>query len=896
MKPPLLALAPWLILSIALSMLLPARSLAQSTAREQVINTANRLTEGDRLLEQGIEQFQAHQIADAIQSLQAALSLFQAIENQQKIVEALNQIGLVFFTQGEYQPAQAAHAQALAIAQSIQDRQGEAVAANGIGNALTFLQQEREAIPFHETALNVAREYGLQQEEARALNGLGNAYSGLKEYEPARTFYETSLEVSRAIGFRAGEARAITNLAGLYARERQYEPAIRFNLQALDLSRQADDPKTESATLYNLGRLYTNVGQFQKALQVYEQALVIYQTLGDHAWQGQTLSVIGVAYRNLNQHERAIEYHLQSLAIAQKLGDRFLEAVSYGNLGVSSNFLGRHEQAIEFHQQALAIYQAIEFREGEGLTLGNLGLAYSDLGDFQQAIEFYNRSLTIARELSDRLREGNALNNIGAAHFGLGQLENSTQAALEAIQVYETYLRSGLDDSSSISIFDTYARSFRLAQTALVAQGKFEAALEIAEQSRARAFIDSLTAKSSGTRASHAFTSTPNRFSSTSIRQIAQQQAATLVQYSIVSGVEDALYIWVIKPTGEIQFQSINLATLDRPLSELVQVSRDTIGARGRSTATISTRLTPAAQQQQSAAQRQNLRQLHQLLIDPIAPYLPANQNERVIFIPQGELFLVPFAALLDANGQYLIEQHTILTAPSIQVLGLTHQQRQQLGPGSADDEMLVVGNPTMPDVWNPATGDTEQLPNLQGAEAEAVAIAAAFQTEPLLSSKATETTVKQQMQRARFIHLATHGLLEYGDPQQSGVQDFPGAIALAASAEDDGLLTASEIYSMALKAELVVLSACDTGRGYITGDGVIGLSRSLMQAGVPSVAVSLWKVPDEPTAALMVQFYRNLQQTPDKAQALRQAMLTTMQQYPDPINWAAFTLIGEAE
>ena len=92
-----------------------------------------------------------------------------------------------------------------------------------------------------------------------------------------------------------------------------------------------------------------------------------------------------------------------------------------------------------------------------------------------------------------------------------------------------------------------------------------------------------------------------------------------------------------------------------------------------------------------------------------------------------------------------------------------------------------------------------------------------------------------------------------------------------------------------------MVLSACDTGRGTITGDGVIGLSRSLITAGVSSVIVSLWPVPDAPTASLMSEFYQNLQKNPDKAQALRQAMLGTIEQYPEPKNWAAFTLIGEA-
>ena len=160
-------------------------------------------------------------------------------------------------------------------------------------------------------------------------------------------------------------------------------------------------------------------------------------------------------------------------------------------------------------------------------------------------------------------------------------------------------------------------------------------------------------------------------------------------------------------------------------------------------------------------------------------------------------------------------------------------------------------------------------------------------------------------MANAHIIHLATHGLLEYGDPTQTGNRDVPGAIALAPDSESDntddtsnGLLTSAEILSMDLQADLVVLSACDTGRGDITGDGVIGLSRSLVTAGVPNVIVSLWAVDDIATADLMREFYR-LWQAPDnpmdKAQALRQAMLTTMKQHPDPRLWSAFTLIGNA-
>jgi CHAT domain-containing protein len=121
--------------------------------------------------------------------------------------------------------------------------------------------------------------------------------------------------------------------------------------------------------------------------------------------------------------------------------------------------------------------------------------------------------------------------------------------------------------------------------------------------------------------------------------------------------------------------------------------------------------------------QAKNLQQLHEILIAPIADLLPTDPNQRVIFVPQGQLFLVPFPALQDKQGKYLIEKHTILTSPSIQVLELTHQQRDRIKQTGAK-EAIVVGNPTMPSLKPKIGKKPRQLLNLPGAETEALAIA----------------------------------------------------------------------------------------------------------------------------------------------------------------------------
>ena len=475
------------------------------------------------------------------------------------------------------------------------------------------------------------------------------------------------------------------------------------------------------------------------------------------------------------------------------------------------------------------------------------------------------------------------LNNLSHSLLNMGDLRAAEFALKESIALIDN-LRKNLTDMQRITVFDTQIYTYNLLSQVYVAQGNHEAALLASELGRARALAEVFNPEQSLTLADVE-----------KIRDVVQALDATLVEYALLPeenfvvqgrqrGKSEAIYIWVVQPSGEITFRQVEITD---DLAQMVSKNHSFLSASGRGFELISDAETSSSQ----------LKSLHKLLIDPIADLLPDDPNQRVTFIPQGELFSVPFPALMDANGIYLVDRHTIITAPSIQVLDETRKRQQALGSQTPDsaDNWLLVGNPTMPPVWNPKTNRAATLPSLHYAEVEAEAIGSRFSVKPLIGAEATEARIKQSISDADIIHLATHGLLEYGNPQESGVQDIPGAIALASSTDEDGLLTSAEIRELQLQANLVVLSACDTGLGDITGDGVIGLSRSLITAGIPSVIVSLWSVPDDSTSILMQEFYRQWQSGLDKAQALRQAMLFTKEQYPDPSSWASFTLIGEA-
>lgn len=467
--------------------------------------------------------------------------------------------------------------------------------------------------------------------------------------------------------------------------------------------------------------------------------------------------------------------------------------------------------------------------------------------------------------------------------------KKGSQEILNQIDEYiDSYRKKLISDVTKIDALEKGQPFFQKLIPLLVDLGDDKGALLASEKSRARAFADLLSTRLS---ISQATAESPTL---EQVKQIAKTQAATLVEYSIIqnAGKESELLIWVVQPTGEIRFVRQDLKPLQSTLEGLAKDSacsdHSQLPEHGLAKLIQATHCNIRASLYTGEDVSPKLKQLHKLLIQPIANLLPNDSNAHVVFIPHQQLFLVPFPALMDVDGKYLIEKHTILTAPAIQVLDSTHQlQRRNAG---VTKDILVVGNPAMPTRAGESLQPLDSLPN---SEKEAIAIANLFNTKALTGYRATKAAILQQLPKARIIHLATHA-------EANDVQGLKSWIALAPTGQDTGFLTAADIFNLygspqpnRLQAELIVLSACTTGRGQVTGDGVIGLSRSLIAAGIPSVVVSLWSVQDPATEFLMKAFYQNLHL--GRAQALRKAMLKTMKEYSSrPGAWAAFTLIGE--
>ncbi|MDZ7960223.1 MAG: CHAT domain-containing protein [Aulosira sp. DedQUE10] len=794
-----------------------------------------------------------------------------------------------------------------------------------------------KAIGIYQQASTIAKQTGDRRQLAEALLGLGNMYNAKSKYTEAVETLQQALQIFQTAQKSPIKLRdTLSKLGEVYKSLRQPDQGLTYYQQALVIAKtiKASSPlesleknKEQGLLIANIGNIYSDTSKYDQAIQSYQDALVILKSTLKQAEQitdtskkflvdlakqqlNQGIRVsyarMCLAYKALGQFEESkqacaeispnvksltatnkstrisktspeLAAALKKLNEAQALGKPEIVAYALAEIADAYANLQESDRAWEYYQKAIELSQ--EYPQFQQYIFFKVGGFYEKQHKYDLAINFYRQAALSARKAQQKFDEAIMFNQLGITSYIAGKLPEATVALYEAIKVYES-IRIDLTDKSQISIFETQAQTYNLLQRVLIAQNKFPEALEVAERSRARAFVNLLTSRLPAQQSRNLTAELPTI---AKIQKIAQEQNATVVEYSLSNYPQkndkktwdnnSEIYIWVVKPDGEIAFKSVNFKSLNQSLADIVNQSRRSLGAGGRGI-----KIEPIGE----PLQKQNLQELYQILIEPIASLLPTNPDDRVIFIPHKSLFLVPFAALQDKNDKYLIEKHTILTAPAIQVLELTRKQRQK--PRGKD--VLVIGNPTMPKVGVPPM----QLDSLLGAEQEATTIANLLKTKAIIGNDATKAAFKQKLSSAKIIHLATHGLLD------DTTQGIKTAIALAPAGNDDGLLTPAEIINLPINAELVVLSACDTGRGAITGDGVIGLSRSLITAGASSVIVSLWSIPDSPTSELMTEFYQQWQQNPDKAVALRNAMLNTMKKHPHPINWAAFTLIGESK
>lgn len=883
------------------------------------------------LVTEGLAQLTARNATEAASAFQAVLGMPEESVTPWERAEAHRGLGQVLNLQGRYADARVELDQALKLHQTTGDRTALGQTYTALGYNAWGLGYRDQAREHYETALLEYEAAGALREKAVGLYNL--AFMARTREEQLRLL-PRALQAARELGDRRLEGKNLHVWSDWLYTEGQYRQSFDLLVQALGMFEEDAASRPELArALTSLGRLYRTHDHGDHAIELYRQALAVQEALGDTQGVVQSLRSIAVTHLDSGEVGKAKALYARALEVAAATGSEGVRSTVLVGLGQAYQASGEHDQALAYLEQAYRTFG----EKQNGLLNVLLGSCYLAMG----------RPLDAEKAAAEAIRLAPRYGNVEALMGGhyvraraleaLGRSEDAVAHLREALAVYEKIRANVLPaDFLNRGYSAKSADLFHYGVELLHRAGYVAEMLTVAEQARARSLMDLLATRELQRRAaslphppagSRRATTQPAALSHAGsdsaaddvpdLRTLASAPGVTLEEYrqaardmgsTIVSywAARRALYIWTIPAEGDIQVARVDVTR--KRLGELIARA----GAWYRPTTPLSGGADPAGRQAASSGSqvvapetsRAAWRELYELLIAPIRHRLPRANGSAVTVVPHGPLFRVPFAGLLDGSGRYLVERYTLNTLPSVALLRFS-ERWQAPGRETGGDYLLVT------DPRNTPAGPTGRgLPALPGARRETAAIAGVLgedRVRLLEGESATETAVKAAVPRAKIVHLATHGVLLDDRPFDSFL--LLGASANAAG--DDGRLTAREIYDLRLRADLVVLSACSTALGEVTGDGIVGLTRAFFYAGAPSIVATLWDVADEPTQQVISEFYRAYGEGATRSAALRAAQLRLLERLragrvsvrtplgdvtlpEDPRLWAGVALIGE--
>ncbi|XP_044165894.1 tetratricopeptide repeat protein 28-like [Acropora millepora] len=820
----------------------------------------------------------------AIEYYENCLKIAKEIGDQAGEEAGYGNLGNAYQSLGDYQKAMEYHEKCLKIAKEIGDRAGEGTRYGNLGNAYQSLGDYQKAIEYYEKCLKIAKEIGDRAGEGGTYGNLGNAYQSLGDYQKAIEYHEKHLKIAKEIGDRAGEGQAHGNLGNAYQSLGDYQKAMEYHEKCLKIAKEIGDRAGEGAGYGNLGNAYQSLGDYKKAIDYHEKRLKIAKEIGDRAGEGAGYGNLGNAYQSLGDYQKAIEYYEKLLKIAKEIGDRAGEGRTYGNLGNAYQSLGDYQKAIEYHEKHLKIAKEIGDRAGEGAGYLNLGNAYQSLGDYQEAMEYHEKCLKIAKRIGDRHREGKAYHSIGSGFFFLEQFKNAAdnfRCAVEAFNAVRSCLKS--EDDWKINFREQYETTYFGLWKSLLRIEKLDEALLAAEQGRAQTLTDNLLIQ---------YKLPASLLAATiDLKEIVSRLFTELSSPTLFLAVEGlSINIWLLSRGEKVIFRKGTLEGDRRetyPVRALLQNCLEKIQTEVSAVKCEDRTLDELPFDCQSSREGGEVKKTFQSLsnhfkafydgiIRPIVDVLELQDNGLVI-VPDGELSFTPWAAVIES-----IRIRTVPSLTSYQlILSVPDGHHKKAGA-------LLVGNPCLKELKKP-------LDNLPCAQEEVEMIASILNTRPLTGTQATKAEVIKRLSSVGLIHIAAHGNERTGEitlcPNPGWTSKFPR--------KKDFILTMSDVQAANLRARLVVLSCCHSGRGRISkGEGVVGIARAFLAAGARSVLVTLWAIDDEATMVFMKSFYQHLKEGKTASDAIHQSMksLRESEEFSEMRYWAPFQLIGDDE
>lgn len=817
-----------------------------------------------------------------------------------------------------------------------------------------------ESIYSFQKAVDLARDNHNKHHELKCLRQMSLTYWELNDLQTFHKLNERCLKIAMGLNHRREIGRAFNNIGLYFWKANEYSKALSYYQEALNFARELNDKAEISACFNNIGVVFKELGCYTKALAYTEKAIRIDKELSNEVFLSVGLNNLGVISHRQAMFSgvdedffKSLNYFEDSLELAREMKDLRTEVRALNNIGNVYLDLGKYNNALMYLKRGLLRSELASDEEALSMILNNIGRANISLKMINDA----ERSFYKAFDLGKKLNRGEIL---WEACFGLGQCYELKEEYLNAVFYYKMAIRVIDRIRSQIAVDtykSSFARNkYKVYESLIRLLFKLQRnkntedlreIFHVVESAKARAFLESLGESKTNIREKltpelkEQEEAISNKIS-LAIRKLTSEELSgnqrknllqelkkaeddyTLLMQKIRIGVPELANIVAPVPCRleDVQDQIIDHKTavieyfLGEKESYVFFVTKKKIWfhslpGRNEIWRSLKAYLKVLATRPEKKFQgyKASMR-IGKELLSPEFWNIP-DSIENLIVIPDGVLYYLPFETLIldigkaKASDNFLISKYKISYAPSASsLLFLTKETNRNYSK-----DLLALGNPAY--TWNGQANNKNIIPSeilkevyqnegfdlasLPYSEREVIEISRFFRKTELeiyLNHSASEKNIKNlSLDGYQILHFACHAILDEKLPFRSAL-----VLSKEDSLDEDGFLQVSEIYNLRMAADLVILSACQTGRGRLEkGEGVLGLPRIFFYSGARSVVSTLWKIDDKSTSVFMKYFYGFLSQGMDKAQSLRLAKLKMLEsKYTHPFYWAAFVLNGD--
>lgn len=806
-------------------------------------------------------------------------------------------------------------------------------------------------------AIRLAQKIGSKEHELKCLRQLSLTYWEDSNIQEFFSLNQKALAIARELNHEQEEGRCLNNIGLFYWAIDNYIVALNYFTNALDKTKSTNNLQNEAEYLNNIGILFFTLGSYDKALRYLEKALSIdiqtsnqYGMAFDFINLGETLRRKGLSNDNSDELRSAINFFQKALETSKRINNSNLEIISLNNLGATYSHLRNYHKSLEYFK--LAKEKAEHNDESKAMILANLGIVHAQLGNYEESTKYYQMAIDLALEIKGGKILWEAYLELANSYKHQDNLLTALENYKKSISVIEN-IRSRIDQEELKATFlgsekkiEAYYNAIdvlvKLNQKEQKDQYKREA-FHYLERAKARAFLDSIEV------------SKINLFEG--IDQKLLNREAELVNE--ISKIHTKLLTpqlssdQKIEATKDLESYEEQLESLKREIRASSPAYANLHYPRPITLAEAQSKLIDSdaavfayvlgkensyafviSHKELKIFSLPDYREIHKLVRDYLSaltdventdfhlghtlynilikPGLDKKSTQKMIIVPDDILYFLPFETLLikEKENEWLINKYEVAYVPSLSVLKELISRKKSSGKKFTMD-ILALGDPfygegesIYPEGKKGILGSTlypnsdYQFFRLKYSGEEVTKISSFFKAQKkdlLTRENASEENLKgKKLSNYRILHLATHALIDDKKPSRSAI-----VLSLDQDPREDGFLQMREIFNLRLGADLVVLSACQTGLGQlIRGEGIEGLSRAFFYAGASAVLLSLWAINDQASSQLLERFYHHLHSSQPVSAALRKAKIEMINSgtLAHPYFWGAFIVTGETD